>query len=143
MKKKIKIISLSLFSIVLLSGCNTNIKKSSLNEEENTLYEYVNEISADAQFESVIGLVTEQPIFNNDNQKIGKRLFVESNREKITKELLLEFYNEISPYIFNYEEIVISLNDKEAVQILLNNKEIWLCDIDENMKLIKKEKITY
>ena len=86
MKKKIKIISLSLFSIVLLSGCNTNIKKSSLNEEENTLYEYVNEISADAQLESVIGLVTEQPIFNNDNQKIGKRLFVESNREKITKE---------------------------------------------------------
>lgn len=143
MKKKIKIISLSLFSIVLLSGCNTNIKKSSLNEEENTLYEYVNEISADAQFESVIGLVTEQPIFNNDNQKIGKRLFVESNREKITKELLLEFYNEISPYIFNYEEIVISLNDKEAVQVLLNNKEIWLCDIDENMKLVKKEKIAY
>lgn len=143
MKKKIKIISLSLFSIVLLSGCNTNIKKSSLNEEENTLYEYVNEISADAQFESVIGLVTEQPIFNNDNQKIGKRLFVESNREKITKELLLEFYNEISPYIFNYEEIVISLNDKEAVQFLLNNKEIWLCDIDENMKLVKKEKIAY
>ena len=143
MKKKIKIISLSLFSIVLLSGCNTNIKKSSLNEEENTLYEYVNEISADAQFESVIGLVTEQPIFNNDNQKIGKRLFVESNREKITKELLLEFYNEISPYIFNYEEIVIALNDKEAVQVLLNNKEIWLCDIDENMKLVKKEKIAY
>lgn len=143
MKKKIKIISLSLFSIVLLSGCNTNIKKSSLNEEENTLYEYVNEISADAQLESVIGLVTEQPIFNNDNQKIGKRLFVESNREKITKELLLEFYNEISPYIFNYEEIVISLNDKEAVQFLLNNKEIWLCDIDENMKLVKKEKIAY
>ena len=143
MKKKIKIISLCLFSIVLLSGCNTNIKKSSLNEEENTLYEYVNEISADAQFESVIGLVTEQPIFNNDNQKIGKRLFVESNREKITKELLLEFYHEISPYIFNYEEIVISLNDKEAVQVLLNNKEIWLCDIDENMKLVKKEKIAY
>ena len=143
MKKKIGIISLSLFSIVLLSGCNTNIKKSSLNEEGNTLYEYVNEISADAQFESVIGLVTEQPIFNNDNQKIGKRLFVESNKEKITKGLLLEFYNEISPYVFNYEEIVISLNDKEAVQFLLNNKEIWLCDIDENMKLVKKEKIEY
>lgn len=143
MKKKIGIISLSLFSILLLSGCNTNIKKTALNEEENTLYEYVNEISADAQFESVIGLVTEQPIFNNDNQKIGKRLFVESNREKITKELLLEFYNEISPYIFNYEEIVIALNDKEAIQFLLNSKEIWLCDIDENMKLVKKEKITY
>lgn len=143
MKKKIGIISLSLFSIVLLSGCNTNIKKSSLNEEENTLYEYVNEISADAQFESVIGLVTEQPIFNNDNQKIGKRLFVESDKEKITKRLLLEFYNEISPCIASYEEIVIALNDKEAIQFLLNSKEIWLCNIDENMKLVKKEKITY
>lgn len=143
MKKKIGIISLSLFSIVLLSGCNTNIKKSSLNEEENTLYEYVNEISADAQFESVIGLVTEQPIFNNDNQKVGKRLFVESDKEKITKRLLLEFYNEISPCIASYEEIVIALNDKEAIQFLLNSKEIWLCNIDENMKLVKKEKITY
>ena len=144
MKKKISVLMCALCGVTILSGCENSKNNFAIKKkEENVLYEYVTGDSADAQLETVLGLAVEQPVFNEKNETIGKRLFVESDRDKIDKGSLIQFYSEISKYIDNYKEIVVSLNNGKAVQIFVETKEVWYCSIDENMTLIKEKKISY
>lgn len=144
MKKKISVLICALCGVVFLSGCENNKSKfTTKNLEENVLYEYVTGNSADAQLETILGLAVEQPVFNEKNETIGKRLFVESDKDKINPNFLIQFYSEINTYINNYKEIVISLNNGKAIQIFVDTKEVWYCSIDENMLLIKEKKIVY
>lgn len=123
---------------VMVSGCKSN----NVNQDDlETIYTYVNEVSADAQFDSNIGLASEQPLFDENSQKIGKRLFVDSSKELLNKESIEEFYDYVVNIGVDYEEIVISIGDEEAVQIFLKDNEVWYCSINENMELTKIKKI--
>lgn len=123
-----------------LVGCNN--AKEDITEPNEAVYEYVKEISADAQFESILGLATEQPVFDDNNNKIGKRLYVESSKDKVNEETLNKFYEEISNNILSYEDIVISLDDNNAViQVLVNEGEVWYCTMNDNMELVKEKKL--
>lgn len=123
---------------VMVSGCKSN----NVNQDDlETIYTYVNEVSADAQFDSNIGLASEQPLFDENSQKIGKRLFVDSSKELLNKESIEEFYDYVVNIGVDYEEIVISIGDEEAIQIFLEDNEVWYCSINENMELTKIKKI--
>lgn len=123
---------------VMVSGCKSN----NVNQDDlETIYTYVNEVSADAQFDSNIGLASEQPLFDENSQKIGKRLFVDSSKELLNKESIEEFYDYVVNIGVDYEEIVISIGDEEAIQIFLKDNEVWYCSINENMELTKIKKI--
>lgn len=123
---------------VMVSGCKSN----NVNQDDlETIYTYVNEVSADAQFDSNIGLASEQPLFDENSQKIGKRLFVDSSKELLNKESIEEFYDYVVKIGVDYEEIVISIGDEEAIQIFLKDNEVWYCSINENMELTKIKKI--
>lgn len=123
---------------VMVSGCKSN----NVNQDDlETIYTYVNEVSADAQFDSNIGLASEQPLFDENSQKIGKRLFVDSSKELLNKESIEEFYDYVVKIGVDYEEIVISIGDEEAIQIFLKDNEVWYCSINEDMELTKIKKI--
>lgn len=123
---------------VMVSGCKSN----NVNQDDlETIYTYVNEVSADAQFDSNIGLASEQPLFDENSQKIGKRLFVDSSKELLNKESIEEFYDYVVNIGVDYEEIVISIGDEEAIQIFLKDNEVWYCSINEDMELTKIKKI--
>lgn len=139
MKKKLITILFGLGLSIVITGCEKEIASTTSNEE--TLYTYVAESSADAQFESSIGTVAEQPILDKDNKQIGKRLYVDSSRELITKESAEEFYNYVKSLEIDYEEIIISIGNNEAIDISLKNNEAWYCTINENMELTKIKKL--
>lgn len=128
-------ISLGLF----ISGCE-KVENVSQDDSE-TIYTYVNEVSADAQFNSNIGLASEQPVFDENSQKIGKRLYVDSYKELINEESIKEFYEYIIDVGVDYEEIVISMGNNEAIQVFLKSDEVWYCSINDNMEITKIKKI--
>lgn len=115
------------------------IDKNDKNTE--TLYTYVDNSSDDGQFESTIGLVVEQPILDENSQKIGKRLYIDSSKELLTKDSIKEFYNKIKETIFNYDEVIVSIENNEAIQVSIKNLNAWKCTINENMELNKIEEI--
>ena len=139
MKKKVIGIMCGISLGVVLTGCEANENVS--RDEAETIYTYVNEVSADAQFDSNIGLASEQPVFDENSQKIGKRLFVDSSKEVLDKESIEEFYKYIVSVGVEYEEIVIQIRKNEAIQIVLKDNEAWYCNINENMELTKIKKI--
>lgn len=116
-------------------------KGEGIEKDSETIYTYVNEVSADSQFNSDIGLATEQPVFDENSQKIGKRLFVDSSKELLTRESIKAFYDYVLSLGIDYEEIVISIDDDEAIQISLKENEVWYCSINEGMELTKIKKI--
>ena len=132
MKKKVIGIMCGISLGVVLTGCEANENVS--RDEAETIYTYVNEVSADAQFDSNIGLASEQPVFDENSQKIGKRLFVDSSKEVLDKESIEEFYKYIVSVGVEYEEIVIQIRKNEAIQIVLKDNEAWYCNINENME---------
>ena len=138
MKKK----TIGLMCVISLGAMVSGCKSNNVNQDDlETIYTYVNEVSADAQFDSNIGLASEQPLFDENSQKIGKRLFVDSSKELLNKESIEEFYDYVVNIGIDYEEIVISIGDEEAVQIFLKDNEVWYCSINENMELTKIKKI--
>lgn len=138
MKKK----TIGLMCVISLGAMVSGCKSNNVNQDDlETIYTYVNEVSADAQFDSNIGLASEQPLFDENSQKIGKRLFVDSSKELLNKESIEEFYDYVVNIGVDYEEIVISIGDEEAIQIFLKDNEVWYCSINENMELTKIKKI--
>lgn len=139
MKKKIIGLICGISLGIMLVGCEKQENMSK--DDSETIYTYVNEVSADAQFNSNIGLASEQPIFDENSQKIGKRLYVDSSKDLLNEESIKEFYEYIVNIGVDYEEIVISIGNNEAIQILLKDNEAWHCSINENMELTKIKKI--
>lgn len=138
MKKK----TIGLMCVISLGAMVSGCKSNNVNQDDlETIYTYVNEVSADAQFDSNIGLASEQPLFDENSQKIGKRLFVDSSKELLNKESIEEFYDYVVKIGVDYEEIVISIGDEEAIQIFLKDNEVWYCSINEDMELTKIKKI--
>ena len=138
MKKK----TIGLMCVISLGAMVSGCKSNNVNQDDlETIYTYVNEVSADAQFDSNIGLASEQPLFDENSQKIGKRLFVDSSKELLNKESIEEFYDYVVNIGVDYEEIVISIGDEEAIQIFLKDNEVWYCSINENIELTKIKKI--
>lgn len=138
MKKK----TIGLMCVISLGAMVSGCKSNNVNQDDlETIYTYVNEVSADAQFDSNIGLASEQPLFDENSQKIGKRLFVDSSKELLNKESIEEFYDYVVNIGVDYEEIVISIGDEEAIQIFLKDNEVWYCSINEDMELTKIKKI--
>lgn len=151
MNKKISMTLFGLTMMMTLTGCEKNEVVSNRQEKE-VIYDYAiaeenKEISADGQFESSLGLVTEQPVYDLNGNKVGKRLYVDSSKEKITEESVKKFYKEIENIKAEYNvkneynEITISIEDNKVVNISLVDKEVWNCSINENMELKKIEKI--
>lgn len=139
MNKKTIAITIALLPVLLATGC-TDYSQSSQNQRE-ILYTYVDESSEKEQFQSSIGTVVEQPILDENSQKIKKRLYVDSSRELLTKESIVEFYNSIKDMDVNYEEIVISIGNNEAIHVSLINSEVWYCTINDDMELTKIKKL--
>lgn len=142
MNKKLVTILSGISLTLALSGCNTD-KSLNTKNDSDTLYTYVNQASADAQFDSNIGLASEQPVLDNNGQTIGKRLFVDSSKELLNKDSIIEFYTYIKNTDINYEEIIISIGNNEAIQVNLDNYEAWYCNINDNMEITKIKKIQY
>lgn len=142
MKKILKYISIGVISSLSISLIIVSIAKETknTNSEQDTLYTYL-ESSDDTQFESNLGLASEQPILNENNERIGKRLYVDSSKELLNKDSILEFYNYIKSTNISYDEIVVSIGDNEAILASLKYMQVWKCDINENMELTKKEKL--
>lgn len=99
------------------------------------------EISADGQFDSNIGEVTEQPIYNEKGEKIGKRLFVLSSKDVLNEESLKEFYNSLLSQRIMQEQIIISTGNNEGIEISLKDKKVWYCSIADNFEVLRIKKI--
>lgn len=137
-RKIVGFLSIAMFG-ALLSGCQYS---KAMNDIEGTpTIEYVTEISADAQFDSKIGVVTEQPVYDKSGKKIGKRLFVESSKELLNEQSLKEFYAEVLNFGISYNEILISLENNEVIEVLVDKKEVWYCTMNDEMQLTKIKKI--
>lgn len=138
--KKICIVICLILSGIIVVGCE---KAEDISKKDSkAISTYAEEVSADAQFESNIGLASEQPVFDANGNKIGKRLYVDSSKELLTKESIEEFYNYIKDSDVNYEEIIISMGSSEALQIVLQKDiEVWYCSITENIDLTKIKQI--
>lgn len=140
MRKKFFAIFASITSIALLSGCQSNELINSNNKE--TIYAYIDKSSKQESFDSPIGLITEEPIINN-NKKVGNRLYVKSSKELLTINNIKKFYETIQTETNTYQEIVVEINKNEAIQIFIPTSEAWFCKIDKNMSLIKLKQINY
>lgn len=138
--KKVCIVICLILSGIIVVGCKNTEDVSK--KDSKVISSYAEEISADAQFDSNIGLASEQPVFDSNGNKIGKRLYVDSSKELLTKESIEEFYNYIKDINVNYEEIIISMGNSEALQIVLQKDiEVWYCSITENIELTKIKQI--
>lgn len=137
-RKIVGFLSIAMFG-ALLSGCQDS--KAMNNTESTPTIEYVTEISADAQFDSKIGVVTEQPVYDKSGKKIGKRLFVESSKELLNEQSLKEFYAEVLSFGISYNEILISIENNEVIEVLLDKKEVWYCSMNDEMQLTKIKKL--
>lgn len=138
--KKVCIVMCLILSAIIVIGCENSEDISK--KDSKTISTYAEEVSADAQFESNIGLASEQPVFDANGNKIGKRLYVDSSKEVLNKSSITEFYDFVKETGVNYKEIIISMGNDEALQIVLEKDiEVWYCTISENIDLTKIKQI--
>lgn len=141
MKKISVLMCLILFGVIVI-GCQKNNNNEVVEKKSEVISTHVNEVSADAQFESNIGLASEQPVFDSNGNKIGKKLYVDSSKELLTKESITEFYEFVKETKIDYKEIIISMGNNEALQIYVNQDiEVWYCTVNENLGLTKIKQI--